>query len=144
MNNNNLPMKINNNLKLSIIQKRKLKRIQEGLKRIGTIGIDGLVDFVGLIAWIAGDSIVNPTIGAIVSTIGMATMIGASYEVISNSMFKRNNDMMFVTRRKLNGEISIWQELVHDLKFLHKIKDYNPREKAAVMGLQNLVRTSKI
>ena len=143
--NNNLPIKIDNKTEISIAKKRNLNRIKEQLKRIGITGIDIAVGIsFGLLPWALGSTIANPAIGSIVSTIGMTTIIGATYETFINGFHKRNKDMMFVTRKKLNGEIYITQDILYDLKFLNKLKDYNATNKAGIMGLQCLVRASKI
>ena len=143
--NNNLPIKIDNKTEISIVKKRNLNRIKEQLKRIGITGIDIAVGLsFGLVPWALGSTIANPAIGSILSTIGMTTIISATYETYSNLFCKRNKDMMFVTRKKANGEIAIEQDVLYDLKFLNQLKDYNAVNKAGIMGLQCLVRTSKI
>lgn len=45
---------------------------------------------------------------------------------------------MFVTRRKINGELEIGQDSTK-LKQAQKIKELRPQEKAAMMGLGMMV-----
>ena len=142
--NENLPMKVDEEFELKTIKKRNIKRIRDDLKRVGKIVRKGFIGSAGLILFAAGGNILNPTISGIVSALGFTTFLGGYLETIANILYKRYNDMMFVTARKLNGEISIWQDIKSCSKFFEILKDYNSNSKAAVMGLQLIVRTSKI
>ena len=50
---------------------------------------------------------------------------------------------MFVTRRKINGELEIGQDSTK-LKQAQKIKELRPQEKAAMMGLGMMVSLKNI
>lgn len=130
MENNNLPMKVNN-LGLTIEKRRNVSRINNSLKRIGKIGIQGLVAIGGIgIAAIIG--------GPVGMTVGLGTYIVGANGALKNAIYRREKDMMFITRVNSKGETAIFQDATN-IKMLSQMKGYEPHEKAALMGLQNLV-----
>ena len=127
---NNLPMKVDK-AELAIENKRNLARINEGLKRVGKIALQGVVAFGGL-------TVAAISAAPVLTTLGLGTGIYSTYRALYNCLFKTYSDMMFTTKTKLNGETAIYQDATN-IKVLSKMKGFEPHEKAALMGLQNFV-----
>lgn len=126
----NLPIKANK-MGLTVENKRNFARINEGLKRIGKVGLHGLIGFGGVVVAAVGGSPILVTLG-----IGAYALEAAN--ALQNVRFKKYDDLMFVTQDKLNGERAIYQDATNT-KILTKMRGFEPHEKAALMGLQNFV-----
>lgn len=127
---NNLPVKADKK-GLTIEKKRNLARVTESLKRVGKIALQGTIALGGLgIAFVGA--------GPLLTTLGIGSYIVGIYNAYTNLRFKRNKDIMFLTKQKVNGEIGIYQDAINT-KLLSKMKGFEPHEKAALMGLQNFV-----
>lgn len=115
--------------------KRQKQRNIEGIKRVGKIagnfGLAALgVGALGLCGPIA--------------VVGAGAYVIAGTNAIKNIIFKSaGKNSMFVTKRKLNGELEIDQDSTK-LKQAQKIKALQPQEKAAMMGLGMLVSLRNI
>lgn len=115
--------------------KRQKQRNIEGIKRVGkVVGSFGLAALgVGAIG-----------IGGPVAVVGASAYVLAGTNAIKNIIFKSaGKNSMFVTKRKLNGELEIDQDSTK-LKQAQKIKALQPQEKAAMMGLGMLVSLRNI
>ena len=115
--------------------KRQKQRNIEGIKRVGKIaGNFGLAAIgVGAIG-----------IGGPVAVVGASAYVLAGTNAIKNIIFKSvEKNSMFVTRRKINGELEIGQDSTK-LKQAQKIKELRPQEKAAMMGLGMMVSLKNI
>ena len=126
---NNLPTVISD--RLPIEKKRNLNRIKENFKRAGKIAINTVVSISGLgVAAIGGPAI---------ATLGLGTAVISATNVGKNIIFKKaNKNSMFVTRKNLKGELSLFQESTN-IDTLKKMKGLKPQEKGALMGLEMLV-----
>ncbi len=128
--NDNLPIKQNNGL-LSIENKRNLKRLSSNVDRIGKIGASIAIAFAGLV-------------GTVVFTIPVASAIGTGVSVLALTtaanlaIFKKDEDLLFVTRKNLSGQTTISQDAL-DFRGVSLMKGFSPSEKGALMGLQALV-----
>ena len=127
---NNLPVKADTK-GLTIEKKRNLARVNEKLKRAGKIALQGVVALGGL-------TVSAISTAPVLVTLGLCTGVLGASRALYNTRFKTYKDMMFTTKRKLNGEISIFQDATN-VKMLSKMKGFEPHEKAALMGLQNFV-----
>ena len=127
-----LPMIIPEN-KMAI--KRQKQRNIEGIKRVGkVVGSFGLAALgVGALG-----------LGGPIAVVGAGAYVIAGTNAIKNIIFKSaGKNSMFVTKRKLNGELEIDQDSTK-LKQAQKIKALQPQEKAAMMGLGMLVSLRNI
>lgn len=125
----NLPILTNS--RLPIEQRRKLNRIKESLKRTGKIVLNSGLAITGLGVAAVG--------GPIVTTLGAGIAIISATNVGHNIIFKKvNKNSMFVTRKNLKGEMSLFQESTN-ISTLKKMKGLKPQEKGALMGLEMLV-----
>lgn len=137
----NLPMKKENNGLLSMSQKRRLNKGLGGIKKLGKLGLNGLKGVGGLAIMEFGGASANPFIVGLGLTIGYSAFGSSLRSSMNEILYKRSKDMLFASRRKINGEISL--EQIIDSKLLYKLRKYSPMEKAAVMGLQTLVGLQK-
>lgn len=115
--------------------KRQKQRNIEGIKRVGKIaGNFGLAALgVGALG-----------LGGPIAVVGAGAYVIAGTNAIKNIIFKSaGKNSMFVTKRKLNGELEIDQDSTK-LKQAQKIKALQPQEKAAMMGLGMLVSLRNI
>lgn len=115
--------------------KRQKQRNIEGIKRVGKIaGNFGLAAIgVGALG-----------LGGPIAVVGAGAYVIAGTNAIKNIIFKSaGKNSMFVTKRKLNGELEIDQDSTK-LKQAQKIKALQPQEKAAMMGLGMLVSLRNI
>lgn len=127
---NNLPVKANEK-GLTIEKKRNFARANEELKRAGKIALQGIIAFGGL-------TVSAISAAPVLTTLGLCTGVLGASRAIYNTRFKTYKDMIFTTKKKLNGEISIFQDATN-VKMLSKMKGFEPHEKAALMGLQNFI-----
>lgn len=115
--------------------KRQKQRNIEGIKRVGkVVGSFGLAALgVGVLG-----------LGGPIAVVGAGAYVIAGTNAIKNIIFKsEGKNSMFVTKRKLNGELEIDQDSTK-LKQAQKIKALQPQEKAAMMGLGMLVSLRNI
>lgn len=115
--------------------KRQKQRNIEGIKRVGkVVGSFGLAALgVGALG-----------LGGPIAVVGAGAYVIAGTNAIKNIIFKSaGKNSMFVTKRKLNGELEIDQDSTK-LKQAQKIKALQPQEKAAMMGLGMLVSLKNI
>lgn len=115
--------------------KRQKQRNIEGIKRVGkVVGSFGLAALgVGALG-----------LGGPIAIVGAGAYVIAGTNAIKNIIFKSaGKNSMFVTKRKLNGELEIDQDSTK-LKQAQKIKALQPQEKAAMMGLGMLVSLRNI
>lgn len=115
--------------------KRQKQRNIEGIKRVGkVVGNFGLAALgVGALG-----------LGGPIAVVGAGAYVIAGTNAIKNIIFKSaGKNSMFVTKRKLNGELEIDQDSTK-LKQAQKIKALQPQEKAAMMGLGMLVSLKNI
>ena len=115
--------------------KRQKQRNIEGIKRVGkVVGSFGLAALgVGALG-----------LGGPIAVVGAGAYVIAGTNAIKNRIFKSaGKNSMFVTKRKLNGELEIDQDSTK-LKQAQKIKALQPQEKAAMMGLGMLVSLRNI
>lgn len=115
--------------------KRQKQRNIEGIKRVGkVVGSFGLAALgVGALG-----------VGGPIAVVGAGAYVIAGTNAIKNIIFKSaGKNSMFVTKRKLNGELEIDQDSTK-LKQAQKIKALQPQEKAAMMGLGMLVSLRNI
>lgn len=115
--------------------KRQKQRNIEGIKRVGkVVGSFGLAALgVGALG-----------LGGPIAVVGAGAYVIAGTNAIKNIIFKsEGKNSMFVTKRKLNGELEIDQDSAK-LKQAQKIKALQPQEKAAMMGLGMLVSLRNI
>lgn len=115
--------------------KRQKQRNIEGIKRVGkVVGSFGLAALgVGALG-----------LGGPIAVVGASAYVLAGTNAIKNIIFKSvEKNSMFVTRRKINGELEIGQDSTK-LKQAQKIKELRPQEKAAMMGLGMLVSLRNI
>lgn len=115
--------------------KRQKQRNIEGIKRVGkVVGSFGLAALgVGALG-----------LGGTIAVVGAGAYVIAGTNAIKNIIFKSaGKNSMFVTKRKLNGELEIDQDSTK-LKQAQKIKALQPQEKAAMMGLGMLVSLRNI
>lgn len=115
--------------------KRQKQRNIEGIKRVGkVVGSFGLAALgVGALG-----------LGEPIAVVGAGAYVIAGTNAIKNIIFKSaGKNSMFVTKRKLNGELEIDQDSTK-LKQAQKIKALQPQEKAAMMGLGMLVSLRNI
>lgn len=115
--------------------KRQKQRNIEGIKRVGkVVGSFGLAALgVGALG-----------LGGPIAVVGAGAYVIAGTNAIKNIIFKSaGKNSMFVTKRKLNGELEIDQDSTK-LKQAQKIKALQPQEKAAMMGLGMLVSLRNI
>lgn len=134
MSQENLPIELKNNQLAQ--NKRENKRKIEGLKRVGKIALSAGASLSGIALSAIG--------GPVVSTVGLALYVGGATNAVMDTMYKKiSKDSMFVQRKKANGEIYISQS-VKDVKSFQKMKGFNSREKAAMMGLELLVEMQSI
>ena len=115
--------------------KRQKQRNIEGTKRVGkVVGSFGLAALgVGALG-----------LGGPIAVVGAGAYVIAGTNAIKNIIFKsEGKNSMFVTKRKLNGELEIDQDSTK-LKQAQKIKALQPQEKAAMMGLGMLVSLRNI
>lgn len=115
--------------------KRQKQRNIEGIKRVGkVVGSFGLAALgVGALG-----------LGGPIAVVGAGAYVIAGTNAIKNIIFKSaGKNSMFVTKRKLNGELEIDQDSTK-LKQAKKIKALQPQEKAAMMGLGMLVSLRNI
>lgn len=115
--------------------KRQKQRNIEGTKRVGkVVGSFGLAALgVGALG-----------LGGPIAVVGAGAYVIAGTNAIKNIIFKSaGKNSMFVTKRKLNGELEIDQDSTK-LKQAQKIKALQPQEKAAMMGLGMLVSLRNI
>lgn len=115
--------------------KRQKQRNIEGIKRVGkVVGSFGLAALgVGALG-----------LGGPIAVVGAGAYVIAGTNAIKNIIFKSaGKNSMFVTKRKLNGELEIDQDSTK-LKQAQKIKELRPQEKAAMMGLGMLVSLRNI
>lgn len=116
------------------IKRQKQRNIEE-IKRVGKIaGNFGLAALgVGALG-----------LGGPIAVVGAGAYVIAGTNAIKNIIFKSaGKNSMFVTKRKLNGELEIDQDSTK-LKQAQKIKALQPQEKAAMMGLGMLVSLRNI
>ena len=115
--------------------KRQKQRNIEGIKRVGKV-----VGSFGLAALRVGAL----GLGGPIAVVGAGAYVIAGTNAIKNIIFKSaGKNSMFVTKRKLNGELEIDQDSTK-LKQAQKIKALQPQEKAAMMGLGMLVSLRNI
>ena len=115
--------------------KRQKQRNIEGIKRVGKV-----VGSFGLAALGVGALGLSGPI----AVVGAGAYVIAGTNAIKNIIFKSaGKNSMFVTKRKLNGELEIDQDSTK-LKQAQKIKALQPQEKAAMMGLGMLVSLRNI
>lgn len=115
--------------------KRQKQRNIEGIKRVGKV-----VGSFGLAAL----GVVALGLGGPIAVVGAGAYVIAGTNAIKNIIFKSaGKNSMFVTKRKLNGELEIDQDSTK-LKQAQKIKALQPQEKAAMMGLGMLVSLRNI
>lgn len=115
--------------------KRQKQRNIEGIKRVGkVVGSFGLAALgVGALG-----------LGGPIAVVGAGAYVIAGTNAIKNIIFKSaGKNSMFVTKRKLNGELEIDQDSTK-LKQAQKIKALQTQEKAAMMGLGMLVSLRNI
>lgn len=115
--------------------KRQKQRNIEGIKRVGkVVGSFGLAALgVGALG-----------LGGPIAVVGAGAYVIAGTNAIKNIIFKSaGKNSMFVTKRKLNGELEIDQDSTK-LKQAQKIKALQPQEKAAMMRLGMLVSLRNI
>lgn len=124
----NLPMPIKENLPIKKL--RKNDRLKENVKRIGKILLYTGVAISGLTLLNVG--------GAIAISVGSGIYMFSGLNALKNIVFKKEKGSMFVTRKSLKGEISLWQDS-SNIKEARKMKGFNQYEKGALMGLQMLV-----
>ena len=127
-----LPMTIPEN---QMVIKRQKQRNIEGIKRVGkVVGNFGLAALgVGALG-----------LGGPIAVVGAGAYVIAGTNAIKNIIFKSaGKNSMFITKRKLNGELEIDQDSTK-LKQAQKIKALQPQEKAAMMGLGMLVSLRNI
>ena len=125
----NLPIVTNN--RLPIEQKRNLNRIKEGFKRAGKIGLNALLAISGLGVAAVG--------GPVMTTLGAGLSIISATNVGKDIIFKKaNKESMFVTKKNLKGEMSLYQESTN-LETFKRMRGLKPQEKGALMGLEMLV-----
>ncbi len=129
MDNNNLPIKVNN--KLSLQSKRNIRRVGEKLKKIGKITVDIGISAAGIVLMAVPSSPLLAVLGAGIYAVG-------GTKAIKKTIYKKYDDMLFLTRRNLKGERKIFQDAT-DVRGLKIMKDFKAGEKAALMGLQTLV-----
>lgn len=121
------------NTGLAIQQKRNIKRIGDGFKRVGKVMLNSGLSVVTLgTAAIIGGPVAFP-VGA-----GVSAILAAN--AFQEARYNRTKDSMFMTKRNINGEVSLWQDA---LKSASKIKGFEPHEKGAAMGLEMLVGLEK-
>ena len=115
--------------------KRQKQRNIEGIKRVGKIAGNFGLAALGVGALGLGEPI---------AVVGAGAYVIAGTNAIKNIIFKSaGKNSMFVTKRKLNGELEIDQDSTK-LKQAQKIKVLQPQEKAAMMGLGMLVSLRNI
>ncbi len=115
--------------------KRQKQRNIEGIKRVGKIAGNFGLAALGVGALGLGEPI---------AVVGAGAYVIAGTNAIKNIIFKSaGKNSMFVTKRKLNGELEIDQDSTK-LKQAQKIKALQPQEKAAMMGLGMLVSLRNI
>lgn len=132
MNNEALPVAVEE--KKMMVAKRNKQRNINGIKRIGKIAVN---------AGLAVAGIGTMTLGGVVATIGAGVYFFAGINAVKNIIFKdAGKDSMFVLQRK-NGELVIAQDSTK-IKQAQKIKNLEPNEKAAMMGLGMLVSLRNI
>lgn len=126
----NLPMKQNTGL-LSLENKRKFKRFSSKVDRVGKITASLAVALTGIV-------------GTVVFTVPVASAIGTGVSVLALTaaanlaVFKKDDDLLFVTRKNLSGQTAISQDSL-DFRAFSLMKGFSSAEKGALMGLQALV-----
>lgn len=128
MSKENLPIALKSNQ--LAVNKRKNKRIIEGIKRVGKIALSAGVGISGFVV----TTISGP---AAIAGFGlyMVGTVNAAMDVIYK---KTSKNSMFDQRRNVKGEMYISQS-IRDLKSFKKMKGFNKHEKAAMMGLDILI-----
>ena len=125
---NNLPMIIEKN---SLIQKkREQRRIKHNIKRIGKIILNSGVAISGVVIAAVG--------GPIGAPIGIGVYTAFATKSLYDIAFKKEEGTQFVTKRNLNGEISLFQDAL-DISGFSRMKGFEPQEKGALMGIQMLM-----
>ncbi len=129
-NNDNLPVKQSSRW-LSLENKRNLRRFSSKVDRIGKIGASVAIAFVGLVG-----TVVFPL--PVASAIGTGVSILALTAAANLAIFKKEDDLLFVTRKNLSGKTAISQDSL-DFRGFSLMKGFSPAEKGALMGVQALV-----
>ena len=133
MSQENLPIELKNNQ--LAINKRKNKRIVEGIKRVGKIVLSSGLAISGLAV---------STIGGPAAIAGFALYMGGAVNAGMDIIYKKmNKNSMFVQRKNAKGEIYISQS-IKDFKSFQKMKGFNAYEKGAMMGLELLTELQTI
>lgn len=114
---------------LAIQQKRNIKRIGDGFKRVGKVMLNSGLSVVtfGAAAIIGGPLAFPVGVGA------SAILAANAYQ---EARYNRTKNSMFMIKRNINGEVTLSQDA---LKSASKIKGFEPHEKGATMGLEMLV-----
>ena len=128
-NNNNLPIKVNNGLSLQ--SKRNIRRVGEKFKNIGKVSLD-----LGIL--LAGIGVMGASTVPALTLLGAGIFTVGGTKAIKKTVYKKYDDMLFLTRKNLKGEREIFQDLT-DMRGLKIMKDFKAGEKAALMGMQTLV-----
>ena len=129
-NNDNLPIKSDSVL-LSAENKRNLKRFTARMDKIGKMGASTAIAFAGLVWTVVFTA---PAAAAICAGTSVIALTSAA----NIAIYKKEKDMLFVTRKNLLGETEISQDSL-DFKGFSLMKGFSPTEKGALMGLQALV-----
>ena len=119
------------NTGLAIQQKRNIKRIGDGAKRVGKVLLSSGLS----VASLGASAVIG---GPIAFSVGMGAYTILAANALQEARYKRTKDSMFMTKRNIKGEISLFQD-AWNLKNFSKIKGFEPHEKGAAMGLEMLV-----
>lgn len=105
--------------------------VKRALKIMGGVGIG----MVGIVAGAASSVITVPALAAAVNGVGFATFVAGASSSAINAVCRREKDLMFEARKKLDGRYYLFQK-VDSLKY---VKDLHPYDIAGVMTLNTIV-----
>ena len=115
---------------LPIKQKRTIYRIKNGLKRFGKIALNFGIATTGLVLL----ELASP----IIAGLGAGIFLVSGTNAVYNIVLKKEDKLMFVTRKNLKGELMISQDSLNVTE-MSKMVGMEPYEKGALMGVHTLI-----
>lgn len=125
-----LPIEVKNN-SLLIKDPNMSDRLKRALKVMGGIG----VGLGGIVLGAVSRFIPVPALATAASTFGFATTVYGFSGSAINAVFRRERDLMFEARKKLDGRLYLFQK-VDSLSYARGLTPY---EKAGLMTLNTLI-----
>lgn len=119
------------------IDKSKLPILKEVAGKVGRVTKYSLLTAVFGIATVASISTIP--------VLSIPALVGLAYSgqnLLNNTIYKRYNDLAFVTRKGNNNTVKIFQDWTRN-DITRNIKDYTDIEKAGFMQLQAIIGMSK-